>query len=109
MAGRAGTPLIVAAYRDIPAGPRSGTVIQQVASLSPSGKTVRVLFRHAVAYHTPNQMYEAEAVPVIYGLDATGRHVLVICPRFGWVSAGGAFTPLPQTSDRNPLVAAAWW
>lgn len=104
LAGPDDTPVIAAAFRDVPSAGASGTALLKLVSLSPSGTVTKVFASHAIAYHSQAQMAKIDTNCHVLGIDATGQHTLASCPNFGRID-NGTFTLLPRNSGEW---AAAW-
>jgi hypothetical protein len=105
-ASQAGGPIITSAFLDSPATGSKGTATVRLVALSPkTGKVITTFVKYTLHYRNLAQKNDAAYSCLVFGLDATGKHALVSCPRFGRLS-GGVLTPLP--SGHSPLVGASW-
>jgi hypothetical protein len=104
LAGPGNSPVIAAAFRDVPSTGASGTALLKLVSLSPAGTVSKVLVSHAIAYSSHAQMVKIDTSCQVLGIDASGQHTIAYCPVFGRID-NGTFTPLP--GNRGEF-AAAW-
>jgi hypothetical protein len=106
LAAPGGGPIIASAYRNVPATGVNGTATVRLVALSArTGKVIRVFLTRQVHYHGLTQLSAADASCLVQGLDASGQHALVSCPRFGRLDHG-QLTQLPPGSGTS--FGAAW-